>query len=172
MSRTGRARRRGRTQLPTPRACTGAANDPRLSSRTRRAQGGYTLLEVIVAFALLAAALTLLLGTLSGAARQVRNSADAGRAALHAQSLLAGVGVGQALKAGSDSGDFEGGTYRWQLVVRPWTDPTQPRNGLADLAAPQLMEVAVNIEWGDGGPRRRLQLRTLRLVPADAGIGP
>ncbi|MBW8810817.1 MAG: prepilin-type N-terminal cleavage/methylation domain-containing protein, partial [Lysobacter sp.] len=33
-------------------------------------QRGYTLLEVIVAFALLAMALTLLLGTLSGAAKQ------------------------------------------------------------------------------------------------------
>ena len=44
-------------------------------------QRGYTLLEVIVAFALLAMALTLLLGILSGSARQVRQSADAGRAA-------------------------------------------------------------------------------------------
>ncbi|MGB9101869.1 MAG: prepilin-type N-terminal cleavage/methylation domain-containing protein, partial [Stenotrophomonas indicatrix] len=35
---------------------------------------GFTLLEVIVAFALLGLALTLLLGSLSGGARQVRDA--------------------------------------------------------------------------------------------------
>src|SRR3546814_9469204 len=55
-----------------------------LVSRRRGRGGGergFTLLEVIIAFAVLALALTLLLGTLSGSAREVRASADAGRAA-------------------------------------------------------------------------------------------
>ena len=58
----------------------------RASGRAR--QRGYTLIEIIVAFAILALGLTLLLGTLSGATRQVRAAGDAGRAGLHAQSLL------------------------------------------------------------------------------------
>ena len=45
-------------------------------------QRGYTLLEVIVAFALLALALTLLLGTLSGGVRQVRAADQATRRAV------------------------------------------------------------------------------------------
>ncbi len=61
---------------------------------SRRRQHGFTLLEVIVAFALLALALSLLLGSLSGASRQVRDSADSSRATLHAQSLLAQLGAG------------------------------------------------------------------------------
>lgn len=59
-------------------------------------QRGYTLIEVLVAFSVLALGLTLLLGTLSGATRQVRWSADAGRAALHAQSLIAQAEIGRA----------------------------------------------------------------------------
>ncbi|MFL7980276.1 prepilin-type N-terminal cleavage/methylation domain-containing protein, partial [Xanthomonas vasicola] len=43
-------------------------------------QRGYTLIEVIVAFALLALALSLLLGSLSGAARQVRAADESTRA--------------------------------------------------------------------------------------------
>ena len=43
---------------------------------------GYTLIEVIVAFALLALALTLLLGSLTNAARQVHWADGAGRATL------------------------------------------------------------------------------------------
>ena len=54
----------------------------------RRGAAGFSLLEIIVAFAILALGLTLLLGTLSGATRQVRQAGDAGRAALHARSLL------------------------------------------------------------------------------------
>ena len=136
-----------------------------------RRQRGYTLIEVIVAFALLAGALTLLLGTLSGAARQVRGSADAGRAALHAQSLLAQLGVGTPLKPGSDSGEFEAGRYRWAVEIKPWNDPSQPANALLDPSAPKLLEVRVGVEWGSGGPRERLLLRTLRLVPPDIDMG-
>jgi len=85
-------------------------------------QRGYTLIEVIVAFALLALAMTLLLGTLSGAARQVRWSADAGRATLHAQSLLDQTGVGEALQPGRRDGEFEDGRYRWSLEIVPYVD--------------------------------------------------
>lgn len=133
----------------------------------RRRQHGYTLIEVIVAFALLALALTLLLGTLSGAVRQVRWSGDAGRAALHAQSLLDTVGVGVPLQAGERDGQFEDGRYRWVLAVAPWQEPLPP-NVPRTPSRNQLFEVALSVQWGDGGPRERLELRSLRLVPAPA----
>lgn len=140
-----------------------AARPRRTTPRGPRAAAGYTLLEVIIAFALLAAALTLLLGTLSGASRQVRMSGEAGRAALHAQSLLDQVGVGQPLAPGQESGDFEDGRYRWTLGVRPWRDRAvaaaqQP----VDVNGPQLFEITLAVEWGEGGPGQRLLLRSLR----------
>ena len=134
-------------------------------SATSRTQRGYTLIEVIVAFALLAGALTLLLGTLSGALRQVRWSGDAGRAALHAQSLLDQVGVGEPLRPGMRSGEFDDGRYRWTLVVARWTDPALPAGVPRDPNASQLLELELGVQWGEGGPRERLQLRTLRLQP-------
>lgn len=130
----------------------------------RRGQRGYSLIEVIVAFALLALALTLLLGTLSGATRQVRWSGDAGRAALHAQSLLDQVGVGEPLQAGQSAGDFDDGRYRWTLQVAPWTDPALPPAAAVDPAAARLYGVTLSVQWGDGRPGERLQLRTLRLA--------
>lgn len=136
----------------------------------RGGQGGYSLIEVIVAFALLALALTLLLGTLSGATRQVRWSGDAGRAVLHAQSLLDSVGIGEPLQAGRRDGEFDDGRYRWTLQVDPWTDPLATSSPRAP-AAPQLFEVVLTVQWDDGGPRERLQLRSLRLAPADLQAG-
>jgi general secretion pathway protein I len=131
-------------------------------------QRGYTLIEVIIAFAILALALTLLLGTLSGAARQVRWSDAAGRAALHAQSLLDDVGVGVALQPGRRTGTFEHGRYRWSLEVAPYRDPLLPLPGRIDPMAPRLLQISLDVRWdSDDDPRHRLQLRSLRLVRPD-----
>jgi len=134
-------------------------------------QRGFTLIEVIIAFALLALALTLLLGTLSGSAREVRWSTDAGRAALHAQSLLDQVGVGEALRPGARDGEFEDGRYRWNLQIEPYADPSQRNLATIDPAAPRLLRLALTMEWGEGGPRQRLELQTLRLAQPDATQG-
>ncbi len=136
--------------------------------RGRSRQAGFTLLEVIVAFAVLALALVLLLGTLSGSAREVRWSADAGRAALHAQSLLDQVGVGEPLRPGVRDGEFEDGRYRWTLHVDRYVDPTRRGPDTIDPGAARLLLLALDVEWGDGGPRERLQLQSLRLAQPEA----
>lgn len=138
----------------------------------RRAQAGYTLIEVIVAFAILALGLTMLLGTLSGATRQVRQAGDAGRAGLHAQSLLAEHG--ELPQPGMREGALEDGRYRWRLQVEPWTDPA-PRRGPTriDPGAARLLHLQLQVEWGEGGPGQRVQLSSLRLaVPQVEGVGP
>ncbi|HEY5850024.1 MAG TPA: prepilin-type N-terminal cleavage/methylation domain-containing protein [Lysobacter sp.] len=133
-------------------------------------QRGYTLLEVIVAFALLALALTVLLGVLSGAARQVRGSSDAARAALYAQSLLAQVGTGEAIVAGQRDGEFEEGRYRWQLRIAPWRDRSMATaKQQVDPNAARLFEITLAMQWGDAGPGKQLQLRSLRMAAAGSG---
>ena len=134
-----------------------------------RGERGYTLIEVIVAFAVLALALTLLLGILSGATKQVRWADEAGRAALHAQSLLDQTGVGEALQPGRKEGEFEDGRYRWSLEVEPFRDPSSQQGPQpVDPGAPQLLRLELLVQWGEGGPRQRLRLQSLRLVRPDA----
>lgn len=135
-------------------------------------QRGYSLIEVIVAFALLALALTLLLGTLSGAARQVRASQLQTLASLHAQSLLAAQGVETPLQPGTRSGVFEDGRLHWQLDVAPFVDP-RPRPPTAGVqtreAGPVLLQLQLQVRWGEG-VGEQLRWRTLRLVtPAEGG---
>ena len=138
-----------------------------------RPQRGFTLIEIMVAFGVLALGLTLLLGTLSGASRQLRQAGDAGQAALHAQSLL--VERSDALlRPGRLAGTFENGRYRWQLEVAPWRDP-QPQATQApeDPFAARLLHVRLDVAWGEGTPQQRLQLTSLRLVrPLPAGGTP
>lgn len=128
-------------------------------------QRGYSLLEVIVAFALLALALTLLLGSLSGAARQVHNADLRTRAVLHAQSLLAATGVEAPLQVGREQGDWEDGRYRWDLQVEPYVEPRS--TALAPAASSSgstLAQLTLKVSWGER-EGEHLQWRSLRLVP-------
>ena len=148
-------------------------------NRPSHSQRGFTLIEVIVAFAVLALALGIVLGTLSNASRQVRWSDDAGRAALHAQSLLDDTGIAQALVPGRTEGTFEDGRYRWTLEVAPWREPPPadgdepPAPQPVDPAAPRLLRLALDVRWGEDGaagdsdPRTQLHLESLRLVRPD-----
>ena len=148
----------------------------RSTAAGRRNQRGYTLIEVVVAFALLAFGMTLLLGSLTNATKQVRASNDVGRAALHAQTLIDQAGVGEALAVGQRDGEVEDGRYRWDMNVTPFRDPTAPPRQGQILGAPQLLQLELTVRWGDGGPRETLRLQSLRLVtPTDinaAGVVP
>jgi len=138
-----------------------------MSMRGVRRQRGFTLIEVVVAFALLALALTFLLGSLSGAARQVRIASDSSRATLHAQSLLAQVGVGETLQPGRRQGNFDAGRYRWVLDIAPYTDPLQRASTPANPSAPRLLQLKLSVAWGDK-PGQQLQWQTLRTAPGGA----
>lgn len=161
----GRGVAPGRTATARGSRSPGIRRVPGTGSRPR--QRGYTLLEIIVAFAVLGLALTLLLGILSGGLRQVRWSADSARAALHARSLLDVAGVGEALAPGRLEGGFDEDRYRWVLEVEPWTDPARPPGQPVDPYAPRLMHLRLQVQWGDGGPRERLRIESLRLVQPD-----
>lgn len=141
-----------------------------------RALRGFTLIEVVVAFALLAFALTLLLGAMTRATAQVGRAELAGRAALHAQSLLHQAGVGEALVPGHSEGVLEDGRFRWTLDVAEWQDPDPAvqavESPLRDPGAPRLLELELVVAWGDGGPRDHLRVHSLRRVHPMAETGP
>jgi general secretion pathway protein I len=139
---------------------------------SRVSQNGFTLLEVLVAFVILAVALGLLLGMLSRGLGQVSRSGDETEATLHAQSLLDTVGTLEPITPGSRDGEFEQGRYRWHLQVAPAPDPAPPPPPPAGspapvpvpgLATPILYRVALDVQWGAAGPRQRLHFDTLRL---------
>ena len=134
-----------------------------------RRQRGYSLLEVIIAFALLALALTLLLGSLSGAARQVGQADVRSRATLYAQSLLASTGVESPLQEGSTQGEWEQGRYRWQLQVAPYQEPRNTTGPVTqDVGGPTLAQITLQVRWGPGNGEQ-LQWRSLRLLPPVPG---
>ena len=136
-------------------------------------QRGFSLLEVILAFTLLAVALGILVAILGGGLTQVRGAADATVATLHAQSLLEEVGVLESIEPGRRGGDFENGRYRWDMAITEAEDPapagvSDPNApavetvGLQLPSAPQIYRIQLDLSWGDGDLERRISFVTLR----------
>lgn len=145
-----------------------------------KAQRGYTLIEVVVAFALLAAGIGLLLGVLSRSVDQVRWSARVGEAVAHADTLMDSIGVGAPVMPGTYEGSSEDGRYQWRVVVDEYSpeEDTRLRPGAFGTASPlvsideslRLYRVDLELSWGEGA-RESLAISSLRLqrVPLDGG---
>lgn len=126
---------------------------------TRPREAGFTLLEVLVAFAIAAAALTALTQGALGGLQAVRVSGHVQEAVSRARSRLATLDRGAPLTPGERDGD-DGGGFRWRQRVAPLGDPLPAARG---EARPVLYEVSVGVSWQLDGTPREVVLRTQRL---------
>ena len=129
-------------------------------------QSGYTLIEVLVAFMILALALTVLLRIFSGGLRNVSVSSDYAIATLIAESRLAAAGIDVPLRPGETSGT-EGERFEWTVSVQdyqPWPGYRSAAKGL------DAYRVTVTVEWPHGDNTRSVGLSTIRLR-TEGGVG-
>lgn len=135
----------------------------RLRAPARRARG-FTLLEVVAAFSILAIGLGLAMQAATGAMQQSRQAAEHTLAALHARSLLDTLGVGETLQEGSLGGEFDDG-YRWSALISAYVP--EAGEGLdADpaLAPVRLLHIELVIEWERAGRRAEARFASLRAM--------
>jgi general secretion pathway protein I len=124
-------------------------------------EGGFTLIEVIVALAMLSIGLSILLGLISHTLRQVKATERVAEACSLAQSLLAEVGTSRPVKQGAFDEKMPNG-FRRHLRIQPYGAAEEQEEGLIGLYL-----VSADVEWEDGTERRSLALKTLRLGPAE-----
>jgi general secretion pathway protein I len=121
-------------------------------------EAGFTLVEVIVALAMLSVGLTVLLGMISSGIGRTGTAERTAEAASLAQSLLAEAGTELAVGAEERNGTFPHG-YRWHLMMQPYRTRDDAERRI------QLYRVAAQVDWGEGTDRRSFALSTLRLGP-------
>ena len=133
----------------------------------RKSNRGFSLLEVLVAFVILALVLGVLMQIFSGGLRNASRAGEYQHAVLLGQSKLASVGIEMPLKESESNGEFDD-TYRWQVSIRPYLDSRAQAGGHTGLPAPllpvTLMEVEIRVLWGDSEQPRSVSLQTLRLT--------
>lgn len=126
-----------------------------MQARRKHARG-FTLLEVLVAFAILSLSLAGVFQVFSGSLRAVRVGEEYAHATALARMRLAELGVAEWPTVGTLDGEDEEG-YRWRVDVEEMRDaPVTPGpTGLVPVA------VVVSVEWGRGDGRS-VRLSTIR----------
>jgi general secretion pathway protein I len=132
-----------------------------------RSQRGFSLLEVLVAFAILAISLGVLMQIFSRASVAAAASDQYSRAASLVSARLAAVGTAIPLEPGALSGEPEDG-IAWELTIVEidlgFAEGPGGALGAIETVVPYL--VTVTALWPEGDQVRRLTLSTLRLGEA------
>lgn len=133
----------------------------------RSASRGFSLLEVLAAFVVLALVGTALFRIFSGALGNASLSDEYSRATLYAESRLASPGVETPLRESVQQGTSDDGKYAWAARIAPYRPPasTPDLDAAVDLMPVRLWRIAVTVSWpGVGGNDRSVALATVRLA--------
>lgn len=134
----------------------------------RTEQRGFSLLEILVAFSILALSLGVLMQIFSGSLRNADVTQDQAQAVVLAQSLLTAAGVETPL-APSESSGIHTGKFRWLLRVSPFLEEARAgeTTAMRQTLILDLWEVTARVAWGgiSGSPERAVTLSTLRVQP-------
>ena len=133
-----------------------------MTRRFPRAARGFTLIEMVVAFVLLALVFSTGFEIFTQGLARAGQLDERSRALEVARSQLADAGAEEPLKEGIAQGDAEDPRFHWTTTVAPYeagTDPAKPV-----FSAYQLYHVEVKVDWhGADGKDHSLALSTLRL---------
>ncbi len=121
-------------------------------------QRGFTLIEVLVAFAILALFLGAIMPSFSTSISATRTGSNTITAAAYAQSLIAGIGVDGKIKEGIFSNTLEEQGFESRIEIRPYRGLEAKDDG------PRLYEVVALVSWQDGSRARSVSLSTYRLA--------
>ncbi len=109
---------------------------------------GFTLIEVIVALAILGIGLTVIIELFSGGLRLGRTSEEYTKAVNYARMKMEEIISKQKIEEGSEEGEFDN-TFRWQVGIKKMDILPTEKN--PDFKPPvELFEVKVNVLWKSG----------------------
>ena len=135
-------------------------------TRDRAAHGGFTLLEVLVALAILSLAVVTAIQLFAGGLRLLKVAGEHQQAALLADQKTREVG---ALVEGRETGTE--GEFTWERSIRSTEVPAEV--ALTSPKPYRIYTVTVQVRW-DG--KRSVEVATLRTalpaVPGDSSAGP
>jgi general secretion pathway protein I len=128
---------------------TGSAGGARIR------EAGFTLLEVLVALAILGLAVVTLIELSSQSLRLVKTSGDYQQAVLIADRIARET---QPTDEGVETG--QDGSFQWErrIALVPMPDEFQPKQSIPGLEPPKLFAVTIDVRWGQN---QSIELATL-----------
>ena len=131
-----------------------------------RAIRGFTLLEVLVAFVVLAAGAGILYRTFSTGLSNVDAVTGYNEAIGIAEAKLGALGLEHPLAEGEESGSTEDQRYDWHVAIQPYTPPGSAPDQPGGFISPhQMFRATVTVTWTSYGLNKRsVELSTLRIM--------
>ena len=120
--------------------------------------GGFTLMEVLVAGVIMTISFVLVMQLFSRGQRLSRDSCNYTRAVVHAKDKMEEISPAPE----TDSGEFEDG-FTWEAVVEPFA--TTERGGEESLFS--LIIITVKVLWDDNNKSHSVELVRLKTVPTE-----
>ena len=125
-------------------------------------QQGFSLLEILIAFSILALSLGILLKIFSAGVNTAMIAENYSAAVQLSESLMAKTGIETPLQTGQSTG-LENNLYHWQVDVSPFTLNADDID--TKILTAELFKVKVTVNWGDGNASdRQVELITLKLI--------
>ena len=141
----------------------------KLASRVK-ASGGFTLLEVLLAFVIFALSFAVVLEIISGSIRNTMHAKEYTEVALITQSVMDQVGLDIPLEPGTRT-NGEVGAYTWELEINPFV--ATPENlraaEISELTGIELLEVEFIITWGKYPRERSNRFTTVKAMLLEEG---
>ena len=123
---------------------------------------GFTLIEVVVAMAILSVGITVIMELFSGSLRLVRTSGEYTKAINYARVKMEEMTVKPTMNEGIEEGEFDE-AYRWQVDVK--RVDLLPARIETDFKPPvELFQVKVHVLWKSGTKERSTVLETYRTI--------
>ncbi len=130
---------------------------------------GFTLIEVLVAVAILGVGLTVLIELFSGGLRLGRASEEYTKAVNYARLKMEEMAVKPTIKEGSEEGEFDE-TFRWQVEVKKVE--ILPIENKPDFKPPaQFFQVQINIIWKSGSKEKSTHIESYRTIKPEENEG-
>ena len=123
-------------------------------------QRGFSLLEVLVAFLILALVLGVAMEIFSGGLQNIDVAGEYQRAIGLAQNKLVVLGIEAPVAEGETRGVFDD-KYRWQVSTKV---SAESQKSVATALPVTLYEIEVKVSWGESVNPRSLTLKTMRLA--------
>jgi len=115
-------------------------------------EGGFTLIEVILAVTILSVSLVMVMQLFSAGLKASRASCDYTRAVIYAKDIMEEIsGLSE-----HESGEFEDG-FRWETAVMPYED--------SEGMVANLVQINVIVSWSDALRRdKNIELVSLKAI--------
>lgn len=130
-----------------------------------RGEQGFTLVEALIAFAILAVTLVALYGVFGTSAAALSRSTRLEQAALLAQSKLDELDAVRVVPSVLE-GPFEGTGYSWRVELLPEQVAEPPELAISPLRAQRLK---LTVAWPENGKRREIAVEKIILINRQPG---